>query len=120
MKWIFVLIIVIIIVLYGRRSSESFTAPLMEEAEKPVLTYPPNGPSPVDQTSNAPFHLLDDVFAMGAAHGPVGAAACYETDYEQQHARTGNFRQSTNNYRHSYPDSCSATRLDTVLQFYKK
>lgn len=50
--------------------------------------------------------------------GSVDSQKCYEMDYSAQAARTGSYTQRTNNYKHSYPDSCTGLRQEMVGTFY--
>lgn len=51
------------------------------------------------------------------ANGPT-SQKCYQVDYARGLERAGSYAQRTNNYRHGYPDSCSAPNHDLVLDFY--
>ena len=86
-----------------------------------LLAYPPNTPSPVGK-QNEPFHLLQDVMAaprLKESLSCVTSRSCYATDFQRAIEKTGNFRQLTNNYKRSSPDSCSAPFQELVLNFYK-
>ncbi len=50
--------------------------------------------------------------------GHIDAQKCYEMDFMSQNNRTGNYAQVTNNYKHSYPDSCTGTRQEMIGSFY--
>lgn len=87
----------------------------------PVMEYPPNGPAPVIGQGREPYHLLKDELA---SVGPpdqisrVNSRSCYATDFSRL-LESSSYRQLTNNYRHGYPDSCSAPFQEMVLSFYK-
>lgn len=51
------------------------------------------------------------------AMGPT-SQQCYQVDWARGLERAGSYAQRTNNYRHGYPDSCSAPNHDLVLDFY--
>lgn len=74
-----------------------------------------------DLQSNQPYHLLQDERA-NARHprlSTVPTATCYQTDMEQHLSKVGNFRQLTNNYLRSGPDSCSAPWKELLFHFYE-
>jgi hypothetical protein len=53
------------------------------------------------------------------AIGPT-AQQCYQVDWARGLERAGSYAQRTNNYKHGYPDSCSAPNHDLILDFYKE
>ena len=53
------------------------------------------------------------------AAGPT-SQQCYEVDWARGLERAGSYAQRTNNYKHGYPDSCSAPNHDLILDFYKE
>ena len=90
--------------------------------EGPVMEFPPDTPGPADLYNNQPYHLLADEMApprVNETISCVNSRSCYATDFERMISKTGNYRQMTNNYKHSYPDSCSAPTQELVLNFYK-
>ena len=92
------------------------------ESETPVMEFAPDTPGPADLYNNQPYHLLAD--EMGQPRDKeslscVNSRSCYATDFQRMIDKTGNFRQMTNNYKRSYPDSCSAPYQELVLNFYK-
>jgi hypothetical protein len=44
---------------------------------------------------------------------------CFRRDLGEQLKKTGSYLQRTNNYQHSYPDSCSAPNHEFVGTFYR-
>lgn len=50
--------------------------------------------------------------------GHMDAQKCYEADFASQNNRTGSYAQVTNNYKHTYPDSCTGTRQEMIGAFY--
>ncbi len=83
-----------------------------------------HGLSPDDaklDSPRAPAALLGDTLPVGEPGRFVSpsAAACYDADFQKRIEVTGNFRQLTNNYKRSTPDSCSAPTHELVLNFYK-
>jgi hypothetical protein len=89
--------------------------PALKE-ESPLMEFAPDTPAPVEREDH-PFHLLSDWFPSAKSE-VANAAACYHGDYEQHHNCVKNFRQTTNNYKRDYPDSCSGTPQDFVMGFY--
>jgi hypothetical protein len=87
-----------------------------------ILEYPPNTGSPANIYNNSPYHLLSDKLEPPRAKESlscVNSRSCYAADFNRMIAKTGNFRQMTNNYKRGYPDSCSAPYQELVLNFYK-
>lgn len=86
--------------------------------------------------SKASYTLLNDVLKAKESAGTLTSSArgglreaqsadtltaktCYEKDFLAQTAKTGNYIQRTNNYRHGAPDNCSAPLTEFVGSFYK-
>lgn len=94
-----------------------------KEVSTAILDFPPGKPAPVALYDKNPFHLLADrlapVMEGTSALSCVTSRSCYATDAEAYLSRVGNYRQLTNNYKHEYPDSCSAPRQELVLGFYE-
>jgi hypothetical protein len=68
-----------------------------------------------------PYHPLND-WLQDAPRDTVGcltAGCCYETSMQNRIDLVGNYKQMTNNYRHGYPDNCSAPLTQFVTAFYK-
>jgi len=107
---------------YMADSDDSSLLAKKVESETPVMEYAPDTPGPADLYNNQPYHLLAD--EMGQPRDKeslscVNSRSCYATDFQRMVDKTGNFRQMTNNYKRSYPDSCSAPYQELVLNFYK-
>ena len=66
-----------------------------------------------------PYSLLKDVLPEAVQRVSPDAKRCYESDFQTRIEKTGNFRQLTNNYKKSEPDSCSSPLHEFVLSFYK-
>lgn len=67
-----------------------------------------------------PYHLLE--WLPNASSGNISclkSSCCSETDFMSRTNLTGNYLQRTNNYRHAYPDNCSAPFHELTLSFYK-
>ncbi len=69
------------------------------------------------------FDLVADY--IPAKEGPrvaVGPTSqqCYERDWAVGLEKGGSYAQRTNNFKHGYPDSCSAPNHDLVLDFYRE
>ena len=87
----------------------------------PILTAPPNKPSPVDFANRSSYLLLsDELKAMPPDSGIscVNSRSCFASNFDRLQEKTGNFRQLTNNYKRGYPDSCSSPFQELVLSFY--
>lgn len=76
--------------------------------------------SPASLYNQQPYHLLNDYLESPQSNvSSVTNQACYGMDFEASIAKTGNFRQLTNNYKREFPDSCSAPFKELVMNFYK-
>lgn len=95
-----------------------------KESENPIFMHKPNGPSPIDFSGREPYHLLRDVFPPAGSKddeekiSKVNSRSCYATDFKRL-LESSSYRQMTNNFKHGYPDSCSAPYQELVLNFYK-
>jgi hypothetical protein len=80
-----------------------------------------SGPAPRKVNSGEPYTLLEKLPTTNQAESHYGenALSCYAKDFWRTHERTGNYRQETNNYQKTYPDSCTSGRGEFVLSFYK-
>jgi len=95
---------------------------ITEEDNSPLINYLPDKPAPVELHNNQPYHLLNDVMQpphLNESLSCVNSRSCYAADFQRMVAKTGNYRQMTNNYKREYPDSCSAPVQELVLNFYK-
>lgn len=107
---------------YSYWEAFSNPAPLkpLEKEESPLLEYPPNGPSPADVYTEHPYHLLGDILPAASNKSiALDSRSCYASDFEKATAKTGNYRQLTNNYKREYPDSCNSLNQDLLMKFYK-
>ena len=53
------------------------------------------------------------------AKGPT-SKQCLEIDWARNNIeKIGSYKQVTNNYKHTYPDTCNALNQDLILDFYK-
>ena len=66
-----------------------------------------------------PYSLLKDVLPQAVQRVSPDSQHCYEADFQTRIEKTGNFRQLTNNYKRSEPDSCSSPLHEFVLSYYK-
>ncbi len=101
-------------------TSEGFQSePLLPE-HSPLLDFIPDGPSPTDLYNKQPYLLLEDEkkAAQNASTPAVTAQRCYDADFTNEFSKVGTFRQMTNNYKHEYPDTCSALNKDLSMNFY--
>lgn len=66
------------------------------------------------------FDLLPN--GIPGVRSPIGPTSeqCYGLDFAKKLELGGTYRQSTNNYKHNSPESCSAPDHDMVLTFYNK
>lgn len=96
-------------------SPETLTKPSKCDSDGPA-EYSSEGKGPYTS-----YDLLDDSMKPKMeprlAVGPT-SESCYKRDYSRT-LELSSYSQRTNNYRHSYPDSCSAPNHDLILDFYK-
>lgn len=83
-----------------------------------VLDLPPSMAGPANLMNQQPYLLLEDMAPQMDVIDEMTSQRCYETDFNHAIEKVGNYRQFTNLYKRGHPDSCSATRQDTVLSFY--
>jgi hypothetical protein len=77
-------------------------------------------PGPIDlENPRESFNLLNDVLKPIENKNLYTAKSCYSNDFIAQSAKTGNYIQRTNNFRHAAPDNCSAPLTELVGSFYK-
>lgn len=87
-----------------------------------VYEFPPNSPAQVIKSIAEPYQLLNDEFpSVGPPENisKLTAEGCFNKNFERLLEPTGNYRQMTNNFKHGYPDSCSAPFHELVTSFYK-
>ena len=103
-------------------ADESDNSAKKVKKEPPIMEFTPDTPSPADLHNNKPYHLLSDEMEKPRdkeSLSCVNSRSCYAVDFERAHDKTGNFSQTTNNYKRSYPDSCSAPYQELTLNYYK-
>jgi len=64
-----------------------------------------------------PYTLREDI-PFKCERGNLSAESCFTSDFASSIQETGNFIQSTNNYVHKTPDSCTAPFTELVDSFY--
>lgn len=77
--------------------------------------------SPDVYEKTAPAHILSDKIDSARPYNEIGTTTsqqCYEHDGNTVLEKVGNYSQRTNNYKHTYPDSCSAPFHELVGSFY--
>jgi len=98
------------------RFNEGFESPESE----PVPNKEASRLSP-DANEEGPAHLLKDKIEMTRPFNELGTLTqqqCYEQDGHRIPEILGDYNQRTNNYPHTYPDSCSAPLKEVVGSFY--
>ena len=89
----------------------------------------PTDPEPYTKVSQlspdihdvGPANILKDSIEVTRPFNVVGTLTqqqCYEQDGNRIPERLGDYTQRTNNYVHTYPDSCSAPFKELVGSFY--
>ena len=74
-----------------------------------------------DVIGQGPNHLLNSDLDNTRPYNIIGTLtqqACYEQDGHRVPEKLGDYSQRTNNYVHTYPDSCSAPYKELVGSFY--
>jgi len=99
------------------RSLEGFASPPPAEVQ-PIEQKSDLSP---DVKEDGPAHLLKDRLDITRPFNTFGTLTqqkCFEQDGHRLPERLGDYTQRTNNYRHTYPDSCSAPYKELVGSFY--
>jgi len=103
----------------GKRFSriEGFASP--EKAEvQPIEERSKLSP---DLNEEGPAHIIKDVLEVTRPYNTFGTLTqqkCFEQDGNRVPEKLGDYTQRTNNYVHTYPDSCSAPYKELVGSFY--
>ncbi len=74
-----------------------------------------------DVVEQDPAHLLKDQIEITRPLNEFGTLTqqkCFEQDGHRLPELLGSYLQRTNNYKHTYPDSCSAPFKELVGSFY--
>jgi hypothetical protein len=78
-------------------------------------------PAELEKNPRSPYALLSGVLPVNTVSktSELTSQSCYATDFLAQNQKIGNFSQSTNNFKHKAPDSCSSPKTDFVNTIYK-
>jgi hypothetical protein len=101
-----------------KHTAEGFESGI--QAEEPVGTVGSSRLSP-DINDEGPAHLLKDKIQNTRPLNEVGTLTqqqCFEQDGHRIPEKLGDYNQRTNNYVHTYPDSCSSPFKELVGSFY--
>ena len=74
-----------------------------------------------DVNGEGPAHIIKDVLEITRPFNNFGTLTqqkCYEQDGNRLPEKLGDYSQRTNNYIHTYPDSCNAPFKELVGSFY--
>ena len=74
-----------------------------------------------DVVDSGPAHLLKDVIEITRPYNEIGTLTqqqCWEQDGHNIPQIASDYNQRTNNYVHTYPDSCSSPFKELVGSFY--
>jgi hypothetical protein len=85
-------------------------------SKEPNIAYPE-----VPNAKQGPYHLYDTEIDNTRPYNEVGTLTqqkCYEQDGNRLPEKLQDYSQRTNNYVHTYPDSCSAPFKELVGSFY--
>jgi len=99
-------------------------AAVEEAEEEEVYDYRPDTPAHADLNINKTYTLLQDVpnvtpLPAPGSIGCVNSQTCYESEFSHLLEQGGNYRQTTNNFKHENPESCTAWHQELVGDFYK-
>lgn len=115
---ILILIGVIAVKFLGSNAAEGFESPTQDK--EPQGTKEASRLSP-DINEQGPAHSLKDKIEISRPYNEVGTLTqqqCFEQDGNRIPEILGDYNQRTNNYVHTYPDSCSAPFKELVGAFY--
>lgn len=78
-------------------------------------------PAELERKPRDPYALLGGVLPVSRVSktSDLTAQSCYATDFLAQNQKTGNFSQTTNNFKHKGPDSCSSPITEFVNTIYR-
>ena len=78
-------------------------------------------PADLEKNPRNPYALLGGSIPVNTVSktGELTAQSCYATDFLAQNQKIGNFSQTTNNFKHKGPDSCSSPKTEFVNTIYK-
>ena len=79
------------------------------------------GDPEVPMSKQGPYHLIDTEIDNTRPYNVTGTLTqqkCYEQDGNRLPEKLQDYSQRTNNYVHTYPDSCSAPFKELVGSFY--
>jgi hypothetical protein len=78
-------------------------------------------PAELERKPRDPYALLASVLPVNTVSktGELTAQSCFATDFLAQNQKTGNYSQTTNNFKHKGPDSCSSPKTEFVNTIYK-
>jgi len=77
-----------------------------------------NSPADANLNERKPYVLLDMPMKPVSKMGSMSSKDCYDADFMAQNQLLGNYSQTTNNFKHKGPDSCS-TNLEMVNTIYE-
>ena len=100
--------------------SEGFESAAALDKKDPTGIIDSSRLSP-DTNEEGPAHILKDKIAVTRPFNEVGTLTqqrCYEQDGHRIPEVLGDYNQRTNNYVHTYPDSCSSPFKELVGSFY--
>lgn len=115
---ILILIGVAAVKFLGTKETEGFESPAQDK--EPQGTKGASRLSP-DINEDGPAHILKDKIEISRPYNEVGMLTqqqCFEQDGNRIPEILGDYNQRTNNYVHTYPDSCSAPYKELVGAFY--
>ena len=71
------------------------------------------------KSKGVPDLLLDGAKKVQKINTNETSQRCFESDFQEQSNKVGNYIQRTNNYKRAGPDSCSAPVHELVGSFYE-
>lgn len=100
------------------KNNEGFESGLPQEDPTGITQTSSLSP---DTNDTGPAHILKDVIETTRPYNEVGTLTqqqCFEQDGHRIPEKLGDYNQRTNNYVHTYPDSCNSPFKELVGSFY--
>lgn len=119
------ILLIIVVIVLGLSILNLLGDPRFKEGfesweEQPFGLSEPSSLHP-DVLGEGPNHLLSSELDNTRPYNIIGTLTqqkCYDQDGHRVPEKLGDYSQRTNNYVHTYPDSCSAPFKELVGSFY--
>jgi hypothetical protein len=114
-------ILLILVIVLGLAALNVLGDPRFKEGFANQEAYFEHSSLNPDVVEVGPNHLLQSELDNTRPYNVTGTLTnqrCYEQDGHRVPEKLGDYTQRTNNYKHTYPDSCSAPFKELVGSFY--